>query len=110
MKNLKMKLKEYLRLYEVGSRRFTAERILEDPGIDYPMNETALFRERLEQYKNLLTPEELTLLEEADRRFLETWEKVKDIEPETPYNKIAKSFLEDIVKIAKASLSTKTSV
>jgi len=108
MKNLKTKLREYLQFYEIGSRRFTAERILEDPGIDYPMNETALFREHLERHKDLLNPEELLLLEEADRRFLETWEKIKDIEPKTPYNKIAKAFLEDIVKIAKRSLSTKT--
>jgi len=107
MRNLRGKLREFLRLYEVRSRRFTPERILDDWGIDYPINEAALFRERLEKYKRLLTAEELAVLEEADKRFLKTWEKIKDKEPEAPYNKIAKAFLEDIVKIASKSLSSK---
>lgn len=80
---------------------------MEDPGIDYEMNMTALKRERLEEYKHLLTPEELATLEEADRNFLATWEKIKDAEPKTPYNKIAKAFLEDIAEIARKSLSEK---
>ncbi|ADU97039.1 hypothetical protein [Thermovibrio ammonificans] len=105
MRNLREKLRESLRLYEVRSRRLTPERILNDWGIDYPINEAALFRERLEKYKGMLTAEELAVLEEADRRFLETWEKVKNVDPEVPYNKIAKAFLEDIIKLAKNSSS-----
>jgi len=101
MKGLKPRLREYLRLYEIRSRRMTADRIIGDPGIDYAMNESALFRQDLEKHKHLLTPEELAVLEEADRNFLATWEKVKDVEPETPYNRIAKAFLEDIVKLAQ---------
>lgn len=100
-------MKEYLRLYEIRSRRITADRIIDDPGIDYDMNEATSFRQDLEKHKHLLTPEELATLEEADRNFLATWEKVKDIEPKTPYNKIAKAFLEDIAEIARKSLSEK---
>ena len=94
--------------YSLSAKLNTAEDVLEDPGIDYEMNITALKRERLEKHKHLLTSKELAVLVEADKRFLKTWEKVKNITPESPYNKIAKAFLEDIVKIAKSSLSTKT--
>jgi len=107
MKSLKLRLKEYLRLYEIRSRRMTADRIVDDLGIDFDMNEAAAFRRDLEKHKHLLTPEELAVLEEADRNFLATWEKVKGVEPETPYNRIAKAFLEDIVEIAQKSLSEK---
>ncbi len=108
MKNLRKKLKKFLKLYKVRSRRFTAERVLNDWGIDYPMNEAALFRECLEKHKHLLTPEELAVLEEADIRFLKTWEKVKNVELKAPYNRIAKAFLEDIAKIAKTSFPKTT--
>ena len=107
MKSLKPRLREYLRLYKIRSRRMTADRIISDPGIDYAMNESALFRQDLEKHKHLLTPEELAVLEEADRNFLATWEKLKDVEPNTPYNRIAKAFLEDIAEIAQKSLSEK---
>jgi hypothetical protein len=103
MRTLRKKLKEFLRLYEVRSRRLTPERIIEDPGIDYSMNETVWFREELEKQKILLLPQEKKFLQEADLRFLTTWEKVKNIEPETPHNKIAKAFLKDIVEIIKKS-------
>ena len=109
MRNLKPRLKESLRLYAIRSRRITAERVINDPGIDYDMNEAASFRQELEKNKHLLTPEELANLEEADRNFLLTWEKVKDLKPETPYNRIAKAFLEDIVKLARKSLSARSS-
>ncbi len=109
MRNLKPKLKEFLKLYEIRSRRITAERVIKDPGIDYDMNESASFRQDLEKNKHLLTPEELAILEEADRNFLLTWEKVEDLKPEIPYNRIAKAFLKDIVKLARKSLSTKSS-
>lgn len=109
MRNLKQRLREYLRLYEIRSRRITADRIIDDPGIDYDMNEAAFFRQDLERHKHLLTPEELVTLEEADKNFLATWEKIKGTEPKTPYNKIAKAFLEDIVEIARKSLSEKAS-
>jgi len=109
MENLRQKLREYLRLYRARSECFTPEEVIEDPGIDYAMNESALLRQDLEKYKHLLTPEELAVLEEADRNFLTTWEKVKDIEPKTPYNRIAKAFLEDIAEIAQKSLSEKAS-
>jgi len=109
MRNLKARLREFLRLYEIRSRRITADRVIDDPGIDYDMNEAASFRQELEKNKHLLTPEELTVLEEADRNFFVTWEKVKDVEPETPYNRIAKAFLEDIVRLARKSLSAKSS-
>jgi len=101
MKNIRQRLKEYLRLYRIRSRRMTVDRIIGDPGIDYAMNESALFRQDLEKHKHLLTPEELAVLREADKNFLATWEKVKDVEPKTPYNRIAKAFLEDIVKLAQ---------
>ena len=101
MKNLRQKLREYLRLYRIRSESFTPEEIIEDPGIDYAMNESALFRQDLEKHRHLLTPEEVAVLEEADRSFLATWEKVKETEPKTPYNRIAKAFLEDIARLAQ---------
>jgi hypothetical protein len=101
MRNLKKKLKEDLKYYSLSAKLNSAEDILEDCGIDYEMNMVALKRERLEKYKHLLTPEELAVLEEADKNFLATWEKVKNVEPKTPYNRIAKAFLEDIVKITQ---------
>jgi len=107
MRDLRKRLKEDLRYYSLSTRLNTAEDILEDYGIDYEMNMTALKRERLEKHKHLLTPEELAVLEEADRNFLATWEKVKDVEPKTPYNRIAKAFLKDIAEIAQKSLSEK---
>ena len=108
MKNLRQKLAEDLRYYEISSRSFCPEDILEVPGFDFDFNWLALKRERLEKNKSLLTQKELQILEEADLRFIELWRQVKDKEPEIPHNKIAKAFLEDIVKIAKRSLSTKT--
>jgi hypothetical protein len=108
MKNLRQKLVEDLRYYEIGSKIFDPEDILEIPGFDFDFNWLALKRERLEKNKSLLTQKELQILEEADLRFIELWGQVKDKEPKIPHNKIAKAFLEDIVKIAKHSLSTKT--
>jgi len=109
MRNLRKRLKEDLRYYSLSAKLNTAEDVLEDCGIDYEINITALKRERLEKYKHLLTPEELAVLEDADRNFLATWEKVKNVEPKTPYNRIAKAFLEDIAEIAQKSLSEKAS-
>jgi hypothetical protein len=79
---------------------------LEDPAIDLLMSDTLYIKEKLEEQKFLLLPEEKKLLQEADLRFLTTWEKVKNIEPETPHNKIAKAFLKDIVEIIKKSEKT----
>lgn len=109
MKNLRQKLKEDLKYYVVGSKNFSKEDIIEIPGFDFDFNWLALKRERLEKNKSLLTSDERRILEEADLRFIELWEQVKNEEPLILHNKIAKSFLEDIVKIAKASLSTGTS-
>jgi len=103
MRNLKKNLKEYLRIYSARSRNFTEKNILEDPAIDLLMSDTLYIKEKLEEQKVLLLPEEKRLLQEADLRFLTTWEKIKDIEPETTPNKIAKAFLKDIVEIIKKS-------
>ena len=96
--------KEDLNYYKISSEFFELEHVLHDLGFDFESNWLAFKRERLEQNKHLLTPEELAILEEADRRFLVLWRQVKNEEPETPYNKIAKAFLKDIAKIAEKSL------
>jgi len=101
MKSLRQKLKEDLNYYELKSKSLEKKHIIEIPGFDFDLNWLAIKRERLEKHRFLLSRKEQLTLEEADLRIINLWNQVKDVEPQTPYNRIAKAFLEDIVKLAQ---------
>lgn len=105
MKNLRKQLQDYLKSYVVDAEHFDIEdfKVNHPTALDIELTQTLLLRETLEENKNQFSSDERKLLNEADKKFLQLWEKVRSLETNNPHVKLAIGVLSDLVSVITSS-------
>jgi hypothetical protein len=105
MKNLRKQLQDYLKSYVVDAEHFDIEdfKVNHPTALDIELTQTLLLRETLEENKNQFSSDERKLLNEADMKFLQLWEKVRSLETNNPHVKLAIGVLSDLVSVITSS-------
>jgi len=103
MKNLKKKLEESLKKYEVEMKYLKVKNFTTPlpTAIDWELALTGLERKDLEKYKNQLTEEQKERLKKADEKAIQIYNQIKDLELPSPPTIVARQALKEIVAVIK---------
>jgi hypothetical protein len=71
--------------------------------LDIELTQTLLIREDLEKHKGLLSFDEKELLNKADEKFLELWDKIRDFKTENPHVRLAIGILSELIDVVRLS-------
>ncbi len=106
MKNLKKKLEEFLRNYEVEIKYLDVEDFTTPlpTAIDIELVQAFLERKDLGKHKNQLTEEQKQRLKKADEKAIQVYNQIKDLELPSPPTIVARQSLKEIVEITEKSL------
>ncbi len=105
MKNLKEKLEEFLRNYEVEIKYLEVEDFTANlpTAVDIELVQAFLERKDLEKYKKHLTEEQKQRLKKADEKAIKVYNQIKDLELPSPPTIVARQALKDIVDVIEGN-------
>lgn len=109
MKNLKKKLEEFLRNYEVEMKYLKVEDFTTPlpTAIDIELAQAFLERKDLAKHKHRLTEEQKQRLKKADEKAIRVYNQIKNLQLPSPPTIVARQALKEIVEIAEKSLEEK---
>lgn len=109
MKNLKKKLEEFLRNYEVELKYLEVENLTSNlpTAIDIELVQAFLERKDLERYKSHLTEEQKQRLKKADEKAIRVYNQIKDLDLPSPPTIVARQALKEIVDVIEGNVAMK---